>query len=56
MAEGADVCGAAITGFEQERDRIYEPYRQDSYLHDRAVIYELGVTAASELGKPPRAG
>ena len=45
----SQLCGAAISGFEQERDRVYEPYRQDSYLRDRALIYELGVTAAWEL-------
>jgi CHAT domain-containing protein len=46
----SQLCGAAITGFEQERDRVYDPYQQDSYLRDRALIYELGVTAAWELG------
>jgi CHAT domain-containing protein len=46
----SQLCGDAIAEFEQDRDQVSEPYRQDSYLRNRVTLYELGVFAAWKLG------
>ena len=44
------LCGDAIAEFEQDRNKVNEPYLQDSYLRDRVMLYQLGVFAAWKLG------
>ena len=46
----SQLCGDAITEFEQDRNQVNEPYLQDSYLRDRVMLYQLGVFAAWKLG------
>jgi CHAT domain-containing protein len=46
----SELCGEGIAESENDRDKVNEPYLQDSYLRDRALLYELGVFAAWKLG------
>ena len=46
----SQLCSDAIAEFEQDRDKVNEPYLQDSYLRDRVMLYQLGVFAAWKLG------
>ena len=50
FARMSQLCGDAISDFERERDQVNEPYLQDSYLRERVLLYEMGVTAAWRLG------
>lgn len=47
----SELCGEGIAESENDRDKVNEPYLQDSYLRDRAMLYQLGMFAAWELGE-----
>lgn len=43
----SELCEEGIAESEHDRDTVNEPYLQDSYLRDRALLYELGPVGGS---------